>query len=377
MRPVIPVHRPYLGREELDAVGRVFESRWLGMGAVTKEFEQRLREFLGVKHVIATNTGTAALHLALDALDLQPGDEVIVPSLTFVSSVQAILAAGGRPVFCEVSDATLTVDAEDAFRRVTPRTRVIMPVHYGGRACEMDELLPSARERGIRIVEDAAHAFGSSYRGRMVGTLGDATCFSFDPIKNITCGGGGAVATDDDEIAERALPVRHAGVQADSWSRRLSERPWSYKVIVAGYRYHLSDVNAAIGLEQLKRMEAFKARKRAIVRRYDEAFHGVSGLALLRADPEATFPFSYVVRVLDGRRDGLMAHLEGQGIATTVEFTPNHLQPAFARFASPLPVTERLYEEILTLPLHVEMTDADVERVIAAVRSFVGRDRRA
>ena len=195
---MIPVHRPYLGEDELRAIARVLESRWVGMGAVTREFEEKLREYLGARHVIAVSSGSAALHVALHALDLQPGDEVIVPSLTFVASVQAIVAVGATPVFCEICADTLNMDMSDALGRVTARTKVIMPVHYGGVACDMNELLPAARDREIRVVEDAAHAIGSAYQNRRVGTLGDITCFSFDAIKNITCAGGGAVTTDQD-----------------------------------------------------------------------------------------------------------------------------------------------------------------------------------
>jgi perosamine synthetase len=367
---LIPTHRPCLGPGELDAVERVLDSRWLGMGQVTKAFEERLCEFLGAKHVIAVNSGTAALHVALAALDLAPGDEVIVPSLTFISSAQAILAVGARPVFCEVNPDTLNIDVSDAMARTTARTRAIMPVHYGGQVCDMDVLLPLARERKLWVVEDAAHAFGSSYKGRRVGTLGDVTCFSFDPVKNITCGGGGAVATDNDSLARRMLPRRNVGIDADSWSRLRSERNWYYEVVAPGYRYHLADLNAAIGLEQLRRAEEFKARKRAIMRRYDEAFGDVSGLTLIVHDRAETFPFSYVIRVLDGRREALMRHLRGGGIGSSVEFIPNHLQPLFAESSGRLPRTEQLYKEILTLPFYVEMTDADVEGVITAVRDF-------
>jgi perosamine synthetase len=368
---MIPALRPYLGKEELDAVARVFDSRWLGMGAVTKEFESELRDFLGSKHVIAVNSCTSALHIALEALDIRPGDEVIVPSLTFVSSVQAILAAGARPVFCEVCEDTLNMNIDDALGRITRRTKAIMPVHYGGLACEMDELLPSARKRDIWIVEDAAHAFGSTYKGKKVGTLGDMTCFSFDPIKNISCGGGGAVTTDNDKFASRVKQKRIVGIDKDSWSRRTNESNWSYNVVTTGYRYHMSDINAAIGLEQLKRVNAFKAHKQAIIRRYDEAFKDVRWLALLNRDYEETFPFSYVVRVLEKRRDELIKHLKAKGIESIVQFIPNHMQPLFADFSMPLPVTEQLYEEILTLPLYFEMTVDDVDTVIDAVCSLL------
>jgi dTDP-4-amino-4,6-dideoxygalactose transaminase len=373
---VIPVQRPTLGPEELAAVAQVFDSRWLGMGVVTQEFEQRLQEFLGARYVIAVNTGTAALHLALAALELHPGDEVIVPSLTFVSSVQAILAVGARPVFCEVKEDTLTVDVDDVVRRVTAKTKAIMPVHYGGLVCEMDELLPFARERKIWLVEDAAHAFGSTYQGRKVGTLGPVTCFSFDPIKNITCGEGGAIATDEEDLARRLLPMRNVGIQKDAWRRQGGAQNWAYEVATPGYRYHLSNLNAAIGLAQLKRFAVFKARKQSIVRRYDEALRDAGGLRLLSRTLDEVFPFFYVVRVLERRRDALIEFLKEKGIGTGVHYIPNHLQPLFADLRVSLPTTERLFDEIVTLPLYYEMTDTDVETVIAAVRAFCRGDTR-
>ncbi len=364
---MIPVQRPYLGEEELRAVSGVFNTRWLGMGSVTKEFEDRLREFLGIKHVIAVNTGTSALHIALDALGIGAGDEVIVPSLTFAASIQPITACGARPVFCDVRPQTLNMDPGDVAPRVTKRTRAILPVHYGGEPCEMDELLAVAKQHGLWIVEDAAHAFGSSYQRRMVGTLGHVTCFSFDPIKNITCGEGGAVVTDDDELADRIILKRILGIDTDTWSRYRNERSWSYEVVTQGYRYHLSNINAAIGLEQLGRIENFRAKKQAIVARYDEAFSNLGGLALLRRNLDESFPFFYVVRVLDGRRDDFMNSLKSAGVGTGVHYLPNHLQPFFSEFRASLPVTEQVSEEIVTLPLYYEMTTADVERVISAV----------
>jgi dTDP-4-amino-4,6-dideoxygalactose transaminase len=355
----------------MEAVRQVLESRWLGRGKLTKEFEDRIAERLGVKHVVAVNSGTAALHMALDALGLEPGDEVIVPSLTFVSSVQAILAAGGRPVFCEVSPETLNIDVDHAASCVTERTRAILPVHFGGRVCDMEGLRRLTEGRGIRLVEDAAHAFGSGFPGEWAGALGDLGCFSFDPIKNITCGGGGAVATNDDNLGALIRKRHNVGLDTDSWSRLTGERPWFYKVVEPGYRYYMGNLNAAIGLAQLRRMDQFRERKRVIVRRYDEVFSSLDGLAVIRHDLEGVFPFNYVVRVLGGQRDSLMIHLKECGIGTTIQFIPNHRQPVFAEFASPLPVTEWLYEEIVTLPLYYEMTDADVDTVIDEVAAFL------
>ncbi len=367
---MIPTYRPCIGTEELEAVRRVFDSRWLGLGPVTKQFEYQLCQFLGARHVIAVSSGTAALHLALAALDIQPQDEVIIPSFTFVASVQAIRTAGAKPVFCEVCKDTLNMNIEDAMSRLTSRTRAIIPVHYAGSVCQMDELLQAVKGKSIRVVEDAAHAFGSSYKGRKVGTLGDITCFSFDPIKNITCGEGGAVATNDDEIAERIRIKRFLGINSDSREQPSNNYDGRHRVVTEGFRYHMSDLNAAIGLEQLKRLPSFKERKQTVVRRYDGAFAAINGLKLIKRNLDETFPFGYFIRVLNGRRNEMMTCLKEKDINTMVQSTPNHLQPAFDSLRVKLPVTEKLYDEIVTLPLYYEMTDSNVEKVITAVYSF-------
>jgi perosamine synthetase len=319
------------------------------------------------------NSGTAALHLALSALDLAPGDEVIVPSFTFVASIQAIILSGAKPVFSEVCDDTLTIDLNDVNKRITNRTRVIMPVHYGGSVCEMDQIINLAARKNLKVVEDAAHAFGSMYKGRMVGTLGDITCFSFDPIKNITCGDGGAIVTNNDEIAEKARLKRYLGITRSSWQRASSSNNWMYEVVTEGYRYHMNDMHAAIGLAQLEQFHTFKARKLAIVRRYDDAFELIPGIRLIKRNLKEIFPFGYFIRVLNNRRDNLIMHLKRNGIETRVQFIPNHLHPAFSRKAVQLPVTEQIFKEIVTLPLYFEMKDAEIDKVIASVYSFFGK----
>ncbi len=349
---------------------RVFESRWLGSGGVAKDFEQTLSRFLGVRHVIAVNTGTAALHMALSGLGLEPGDEVIVPSLTFISTVQAILAVGARPVFCDVLTDTLCVDEGDVARRLSPRTKAILPVHYGGRICDMAALRSLTHGREIFLVEDAAHAFGSTWNGRAAGTFGDVGCFSFDPIKNITCGGGGALVTDDDSVASRVRAISNVGIDKDSWSRIDTSKPWFYEVSESGFRYQLSDINASIGMAQFQRLEEFRERKRSILQSYERAFLNIPELAMVTTAETGVFPFNCVVRVLNGSRDLLMTALKEVGIGSTVQFIPCHLQPVGARFREPLPVTERLFGEIVTLPLYFEMTDQDVQEVISAVRRF-------
>jgi perosamine synthetase len=366
----IPVQRPFLGPEELQAVERVFASRWLGLGAFTEAFERELQTFLGVPHVVAVGSGTAALHIALDILDLKPGDEVLVPTLTFVATPQAVVMAGATPVFCDVDARTFNLDVHDAAARITPRTKAIIPVHYGGTACDMDAVHRLAAQAHLTVIEDAAHAFGSTYQGRKIGTLSDLTCFSFDPVKNITCGEGGAVVTNNRDLAERATARRVLGITRDTWSRRETAHPWSYGVDGPGFRYHMSNLNAAIGLEQIKRFEAFRERRRAIARRYDEALAEVPGLVLREQHLSETCPFFYVVRVVDGRREALMNHLKEAGIMTGIHYLPNHLHRVFASRRTSLPIAERLGEEILTLPLFYEMTDEQVEMVITAVYRF-------
>lgn len=366
---MIPVQRPSIGKEELEAVGKVFATGWLGLGSTVKEFEDKLKEFLGAKHAIAVNTGTSALHIALESLEIGSGDKVIVPSLIFVASIQAITACGAEPVFCDVREDTLNLDPDELERRIVPEVRAIMPVHYGGLACDMDPILSFAQSRGLTVVEDAAHAFGSSYCGKKIGTLSDVTCFSFDPIKNITCGEGGAVVTDRDDLAGIIVKKRILGIDKDTWSRYRNEQSWFYEVQTHGFRYHMSNINAAIGLVQFGKLDRFIHRKREIIWRYDESFKGISELILVGRNLEETAPFFYVIRVREGR-DELMSFLKERGIGSGVHYIPNHLHPVFTRFKVNLPVTEKLYREIVTLPLYYDMTDEQVEEVIKGVKEF-------
>jgi perosamine synthetase len=368
----LPVSRPSIGQEELKEVEKVFSTGWLGLGSTVFDFENKLKDYLGAKNVVAVNTGTTALHIALDAFGIKEGDEVIVPSLTFCASVQVITALGARPVFCEINPDNLNMDVSDVKKRITAKTKAIMPVHYCGQACDMDALMEIGKNKNIAIIEDAAHAFGSSYKGRKIGSFGDVTCFSFDPIKNITCGEGGAVVLSNDKVAEEIRRKRILGIDKDTWHRYKNERSWFYEVTTQGYRYHMSNINAAIGLAQLKKFDAFIARKKEIVRRYNEAFYDLKGLMLLDWNLKETAPFTYIIRVRDGRRDEMMDFLKDRGVGTGIHYIANHIQPFFQKYATALPVTEQIWQEILTLPLYVDMTDDDVNLVIKAVTAFCG-----
>ncbi|MGH9685845.1 MAG: DegT/DnrJ/EryC1/StrS family aminotransferase [Candidatus Acidiferrales bacterium] len=368
---MIKVSKGCLGDDELQRVRQVFDTGYFGHSSTVLEFEAALKRYLGAEHVVATNTGTSALHLTLETLGIGKGDEVIVPSLTFVASFQAVFATGATPVPCDVAPDTLLMDIGDAERRITPRTKALMPVHYTGNSCDMDALHRIAKSHGLRVVEDAAHAFGSTYIGRRIGSFGDVACFSFDSIKNITCGEGGAIACKDPNHADLLRRKRTLGINRQvnlEGSEKI--RPWRFEVSTGGFRYHMSGINAAIGLVQLDKAETFIARRREICRRYDAAFRHLDGLQTLRINYDESAPHIYVIRVKGGRRDALMQFLREVEIETGINYIPNHLHPFFQRPGFALPETERAYGEILTLPLHCGLSDSDVDTVIGRVLAF-------
>ena len=371
---MIPLQRPSMTDAEHRAVGEVFATGWLGMGEEVARFEEEVGAFLGVRGVVSCNTGTSALHLALAALGLPAGAEVIVPSLTWVASVQAILMAGLTPVFADVDDHTLNMTAATVAAVVSSRTGAIMPVHYRGLACDLDPIVELAEAHGAVVVEDAAHAFGSSHRGRLIGQSGHITCFSFDPIKNITCGEGGAVVSNAerfDGVLAAARSMRVLGLDLDGWSRNRAERPFHYDVTADGFRYHMPNICAAIGRVQLQRFDGMALRRREIAQRYQEAFTGLEAVRVMPFDAATTVPFMSVVRV--EARAAFMAHLRASGVSCGVHYLPNHRHTRFREFRrGDLAVTERAVEEIVTIPLFVDQTDAQVDAVIAAVRSFSG-----
>ena len=373
---MIPVSKPSIGAEELKAIEPVFKSGWLGMGSVVKEFEDTIAAFIGgepLSYVVAVNTGTTAMHIALSALGVGLGDEVVLPSLTFVATAQIVTATGATPVFCDVEEDTLNVDVNDLKRCITKKTKVIIPVHYRGIPCNMNAILKLARDNNITVIEDAAHALGSSYYGKKIGSFGDLTCFSFDPIKTITCGEGGAVITRDKKIYESIVRKRILGIDKDTWSRYKNERSWSYDVIEQGYRYHMSNINAAIGLVQIKKFEHMNKRKIDIAKRYDKEFAHIDAISLLRTEYEDLGLFTYIIKVKE-KRDELMVYLKERGIGSGIHYIPVHHFTYYKNFLrNPLPETDKVYEQILTLPLYPDMTDEETDLVIKEIQAFFGK----
>jgi len=371
----IPFHRPAMGDAEVEAASRVLRSGWLTTGAEAHAFEAELAARIGVRHALALNSATAALHLALDAMGIGDGDEVIVPTYTFTSCGEVCRYVGARPVLVDVGQDYL-IDVTAAGTAVTARTRAVMPVHFGGQAVRTDALR-AALPADMRIIEDAAHAFPADTNGVPVGRLGDAAAFSFYATKTMTTGGeGGMLATDDDAIAARARQMRLHGISADAWNRYGAGGRWYYEVIDAGFKYNMTDLAAAIGRVQLRRLDELATARAEIAAAYDAAFAGSS---VVRAPPRRAGDrhawHLYTVRIdLDAiviDRAEVMTRLAGAGIGASVHFIPLHLHPYYQREfgyrRGDMPVAERLYEETVSLPIWPGMTHDQVTRVASTL----------
>ena len=370
----IPVFQPHIGVDTLKHQTAALHVGWLGMGATTKEFEDRIAEYLGLRgrYVATTNTGTAAIHIALEAAGVGPGDEVITTSFNYVADHQAVRMAGGEVVMCDIREDNLGMDCEKAAALITERTKAILPLHFGGIPCDQAGVFRLAGKYGLRVVEDACHAFGTTVGGRKIGGYGDVTCFSFDPVKIVTSIDGGCVVVNTEEELQRLHHLRLLGVDKDTTERYKNRRAWDYDVVSAGYRYHLTNIMASVGVSQIKRVEEFIASRRAVCRAYNDAFAAIGGLIVPRTDFHDVSPFIYSLRVLDGRREELIQHLRSRSIDVGVHFVPVHRHTHFAKSrCGDMAVTERVVGEVLTLPLHSNMRPEFVERVIEGVREFV------
>lgn len=365
----VPLARPALGPAEVAAVETVFESRWLGLGKSTADFEAAVGAIVGSGEVLAVNTGTTAIELALRAIGIGPNDRVAVPSMTFVATAQAVVAVGAEPVICDISPTSLNAGVSNFAEVADERTRAIIPISYRGLPID-SAVYKWAADRGIRVVEDAAHSFGSrDSDGRPVGASGDVTCFSFDPIKNITCGEGGAIVFPDEQEHAAAARMRILGIDSTAWSRLEQQRPWEYDVPGPGYRFHMPNLNAAIGLVQLSRLEEFRTTKQSVLATYQEAFKDHPALEMPPMPTERCMPFLAVLLVDD--RERFMAHMKAQGIATGVQYQPLHSLSFFANCRrGELTNTDAIYERLVSIPLLNDQTQEETERVVEAVLAF-------
>ncbi len=372
----LPFALPDIGEEEIAAVVECLRSGWVTTGPKTRQFEHDFGAYLGGGvETISVNSATAGLHLALEALGIGPGDEVIVPTLTFTATAEVVRYLGAQPVFVDADPHTLNLDLGAVEAAIGPHTRAIIPVHYAGMACDMDGIMTLARAYGLRVVEDAAHAFPTMYKGRLVGTLGsDVTVFSFYANKTMTTGEGGMVVTRDPALAARIRIMRIHGISQDAFARYTSRTPaWFYEVVAAGFKYNLTDLASTIGIEQLRKIDRFHARRTQMAQVYAEQLRGLP--LQLPAEPDAGSTHAwhlYVVRLTAAApigRDALIAQLAERGIGTSVHFIPLHRQPIWRDSCrltpEQFPVAEAAFQAMLTLPLYTKMSDADQQRIIA------------
>ena len=379
----LPFARPDIGDAEIAAVTEAMRSGWVTTGPVTRQFEQNLVDYLGGGlQGVAVNSATAGLHLALEALGIGPGDEVIAPTLTFTATVEVVRYLEADAVLVDVDPVTLNIDPEKIRAAITPRTKAIMPVHYGGLACRMDAILAIAREHGLKVVEDAAHALPTTWRGTLVGQLqSDVTVFSFYANKTITTGEGGMAVTRDAALAQRMRVMRLHGMNRDAFDRFTSKTPaWYYEVVAPGFKYNMTDVAAAMGVQQLARLPQFVQRREQLAQRYHAALAGLPLILPATAPAGDVHAWHlYVVRLAPQARigrDALIQGLSDRGIGTSVHYVPLHRHPywrdRYQLTPEQFPHADAAYQAMVSLPLFTAMGDADQERVIAALHELLG-----
>ncbi len=375
----LPYARHTLGEDDIAAVAEVLRSGWLTCGPLVERFEQAVADRVGAKHAVAVSSGTAALHGAMAAVGIGPGDEVIVPALTFAATANCVVYRGAKPVFADVRADTLLIDPLDAARKITPRSRAIIAVDYAGQPCDYRALRAVASQHNLVLVADAAHSLGATDADRPVGQLADLTVFSFHPAKAITAGEGGMLVTNNPRWAEKARTFRNHGFDLDL-HRRSQERTWRYRMQWLGFNYRLSDIHCALGLSQLDKLDVFLAKRRAVARQYGRqlaAVPGIRPLAIRRGVRHAWH--LYVVRVdrrqAGIRRDELYHRMHEAGIGVAVHYPPVHFHPFYRRefgtVPGTCPVAEEAAEQILSLPIFPAMTPDDTRRVVATMEGAV------
>ena len=382
---IVPFHRASVGEEEVRAVADVVRSGWLTMGPKTIEFEKLFAEYVGTVHAVAVSSCTAALHLGLEAIGIRAGDEVLVPTLTFTATAEVVTYFGARPVLIDCDPVFFNFDVRDAAHRVTQRTRAILPVHFGGNPCEMTAIHDLAEGAKLEVVEDAAHALPASYQGKKVGSLSKVTAFSFYATKTLSTGEGGMVTTADDAVAERVRLMRLHGMSRDAWKRYSAQGSWRYDVLEAGFKYNMTDLQAALGLVQLTKCDAMRDKRVAIARRYSDILRETDSYVLPQ-EPGNTEPAWHLYYLLLQEdtwrigRDQLIRELHQRGVHTSVHFIPLHLHPFYQRLgpykSGDFPHAENYARRCLSLPIYPGMSSEDVEYVGTCLLDLAAKFRR-
>jgi dTDP-4-amino-4,6-dideoxygalactose transaminase len=381
----LPFHRALIEQEEINAVLAVLQSGWLTTGPRVKEFEEFFARYVGANHALAVTSCTSALHLALAAIGIEAGDEVILPTMTFAATGEVVLYFNARPVLVDCLPGSFHMDPEQVERAITRRTRAILPVHYAGYPCDMDRILDIAQRYGLKVIEDAAHALPASYKGRPVGTLGDITCFSFYATKTLTTGEGGMATTDNAEYADRMRVLSLHGISKDAWKRYTAQGSWRYDILEAGYKYNFTDLQAALGLAQLAKCDSMSASRAAIASRYHQALAALEAFETPTTPPDVAHAWHLYVLLVNAAalrigRDRVIEELKQRGIGTSVHFIPLHLHSLYRNrlgyVCGQFPNAEARFARAISLPIYPGMQQADVERVSEALQDIAREYRR-
>lgn len=372
----IRLFKPSLGEEELQAIKEAFDRSWVGLGPKVAEFEEEWRKFIGCEMAVGVNSATAALHLALACFRFPEGKKVLVPSLTFSSTASAVLYNRLVPVFVDSDPLTLGLDLSDLERKYTRDCVAVMPVHYAGHPVQMETLVPWARGKGLKIIEDCAHTSGAMYKGKRLGTWGDIGCFSFEEKKLMTTGDGGMMVTNQPELFKDVKAMRWVGIDKDNWKTAAEYTNsnhdalhWFYELNVLGYKYNMNDLAASIGLAQLSKLPLMNARRSEIIKKYISGIMNLKKIRpLLPYEPEKYVYQIFGVRA--ERRDDLMIHLKSKGIATGCHYTPLSIQPLFKAWGHNCPYIEKEADKFITLPLHADLTDEELDYILDNLSNF-------
>lgn len=369
---------PLIEQPEIDEVVAALKSGWIGTGPKVHRFEEMFREYKGARFAIALNSCTAALHLAMQTIGIRPGDEVIVPTMTFAATANAVIHAGGRPVFADSRRDTLNIDPESIRSKITARTRAVIPVHFAGRPCDMDAIMAIAAEHNLRVIEDCAHAIESEYKGRKVGTIGDFGCFSFYVTKNIVTGEGGMVITNNEDYANQIKVLALHGMTKDAWSRFGDSGYRHYSVVYAGFKYNMMDIQAAMGIHQLPRVDHYLKRREEIWKNYDESFRELPVVLPSPPEPQTRHARHLYTLLLDlektgSTRDRFLEEMTRRNIGVGVHYIALHLHPfyqnAFGCRKGDYPEAEWISERTVSIPLSARLTDDDAADVMDAVHA--------
>jgi len=381
----LPPFKPMIGNEEIDEVIDTLKSDWITAGPKTHRFEEMFKEYIGCKHAITVNSCTAALHLSLVANKIGKGDEVITSPFTFAATADVIEHQNATPVFIDIDRETYNIDPAKIEKKITEKTKAIIPVHYAGHPCEMDDILRIARKNNLIVIEDAAHAIGAVYKNKKIGSIGDITCFSFYATKNLTTAEGGMVTTNNTKVAEKIRILRLHGISKDAWKRYSSEGSWYYEILYPGYKDNMTDIQASIGICQLKKFAKMQKRREEISKRYREEFEDMPEIIIPTVRKYVRhawhlYPIQLRTELLRIDRNKFIEALKAENIGTSVHFIPIHLHPYYRnRYGfkrGDFPIAESVYDHEISLPIYPKMTNKDVEDVIAGVKKIVAYYRR-